>query len=82
MLMELDDMKVQYERMVSGLLHWIKTKVTKKHDLLMDWLITVWLTDWLIEGGAAEWQTIPKLCEGGAEADDGFQDLQNCGETS
>ncbi len=37
---------------------------------------------WLIVGGAAEWQTIPKLCEGDAEADDGFQDLQNSGETS
>lgn len=37
---------------------------------------------WPVEGGAAEWQTIPKLCEGDAEADDGFQDLQNRGETS
>lgn len=44
----------------------------------MSWLIIVWL----IEGGAAEWQTIPKLCEGDAEAVDGFQDLQNGGETS
>lgn len=27
--MELDDMKVQYERLVSDLLSWIKAKVTK-----------------------------------------------------
>ncbi|XP_039992754.1 spectrin beta chain, non-erythrocytic 5 isoform X2 [Xiphias gladius] len=32
MLMELDDMKVQYERMVSDLLQWIKAKVVQLND--------------------------------------------------
>ncbi|XP_068593345.1 spectrin beta chain, non-erythrocytic 5 [Cebidichthys violaceus] len=32
MLMELDDMKVQYERLVSDLLLWIKTKVLQLND--------------------------------------------------
>ena len=84
MLMELDDMKVQYERLVSNLLHWIKTKVTKQQQkqCFIRWWNEWLLIFWLIIGGAAEWQTIPKLCEGDAEADDGVQDLQNCRETS